>query len=145
MHPLELTGESLQKAVDTASRFVREEIDSLESQPSVNVQGAEEFAKEFREPLPADPRPLEAILERLRPAIRKTFNTAGPGYLAFIPGGGIPSAAIAYFIATSTNRYVGVRPPAPALAQIEETAIAWLASMMGYPDTAGGILTSGGS
>ena len=55
------------------------------------------------------------------------------------------SAAIADFIATSTNRYVGVRPPAPALAQIEETAIAWLASIMGYPKTAGGILTSGGS
>ena len=38
------------------------------------------------------------------------------------------SAAIADFIAASTNRYVGVRPPAPALAQIEETAIAWLAA-----------------
>jgi len=35
--------------------------------------------------------------------------------------------------------------PAPALAQIEETAIAWLAQIMGYPKTAGGILTSGGS
>ena len=37
------------------------------------------------------------------------------------------------------------RPPAPALAQIEETALRWLASIMGYPETAGGILTSGGS
>ena len=41
------------------------------------------------------------------------------------------SAALADFIAASTNRYVGVRPPAPALAQIEETAIAWLARIMG--------------
>ena len=145
MHPLELTGEALQKALETTARFVREEIDSLEIQPSANVQGAEELANEFKEPLPSDPRSLDAVLERLRPAIRKSFNTAGPGYLAFIPGGGIPSAALADFIATSTNRYVGVRPPAPALAQIEETAIAWLARMMGYPATAGGILTSGGS
>jgi aromatic-L-amino-acid decarboxylase len=145
MHPLELTSESLQRALDLATRFVREEIDSLEIQPSADVEGAEELARSFVEPPPAGPRPLETILERLRPAIRKSFNTAGPGYLAFIPGGGIMSAAIADFIAVSANRYVGVRPPAPALAQIEETAIAWLAGLMGYPPTAGGILTSGGS
>lgn len=145
MHPLELTSEALQKALDQTARFVREEIDSLEAQPSADVAGGEELARTFVEPVPSGPRPLESILERLRPAIRKTFNTAGPGYLAFIPGGGIMSAAIADFIAASTNRYVGVRPPAPALAQIEETAIAWLARVMGYPETAGGILTSGGS
>jgi aromatic-L-amino-acid decarboxylase len=145
MHPLELTSESLQRALDLATRFVREEIDSLDSQPSADVESAEELARTFVETLPASPRSLEAILERLRPAVRKSFNTAGPGYLAFIPGGGIMSAAIADFIAASTNRYVGVRPPAPALAQIEETAIRWLGSIMGYPATAGGILTSGGS
>ena len=145
MHPLELTAESLQSALDLATRFVREEIDSLQTQPSADTDGALELAQTFVEPLPGAPRPLESILQRLRPAIRKSFNTAGPGYLAFIPGGGIMSAAIADFIAASANRYVGVRPPAPALAQIEETAIGWLASIMGYPKTAGGILTSGGS
>jgi aromatic-L-amino-acid decarboxylase len=145
MHPLELSSESLQKALDLMTRFVREEVDSLATQPSADVDGAEDLARTFVEDAPEGPQTLEAILGRLRPAIRKTFNTAGPGYLAFIPGGGIMSAAIADFIAASTNRYVGVRPPAPALAQIEETAIAWLARFMGYPETAGGILTSGGS
>lgn len=145
MHPLELTAESLQNALDLTTRFVREEVDSLEGQPSADVAGAEELARTFVEGVPESGQSLDRILERLRPAIRKSFNTAGPGYLAFIPGGGIMSAALADFIAASTNRYVGVRPPAPALAQIEATAIAWLASIMGYPKTAGGILTSGGS
>ncbi len=145
MHPLELSGESLQRALDLTSRFVREEIDALEGLPSADVEGAEALADSFIEPLPEAPLALEAVLARLRPAIRKTFNTAGPGYLAFIPGGGIMSAALADFVAASTNRYVGVRTPAPALAQIEETAIAWLAGLMGYPGSAGGILTSGGS
>jgi aromatic-L-amino-acid decarboxylase len=145
MHPLELSSESLREALGQVSRFVQEEIDSLEAQPSADVEGGEDLARSFVEPLPEGPETLERVLARLRPAIRKTFNTAGPGYLAFIPGGGIMSAALADFIAASTNRYVGVRPPAPALAQIEETAIAWLAGLMGYPKTAGGILTSGGS
>ena len=145
MHPLELSSGTLETALDLTMRFVREEVDSLGAQPSADLDGAEDLARTFAEPLPTKPQPLESILERLRPAIRKTFNTAGPGYLAFIPGGGIMSAAIADLIATSTNRYVGVRAPSPALVQIEETAIAWLAHLMGYPKTAGGILTSGGS
>ena len=145
MHPLELSSESLERALALMTRFVREEIDSLPTQPSADVDGGEDLARTFVEDPPEGPQALEAILARLRPAIRKTFNTAGPGYLAFIPGGGIMSAAIADFIAASTNRYVGVRAPAPALAQIEETAVAWLARFMGYPETAGGILTSGGS
>lgn len=145
MHPLELSAEALGEALEATCAFVRGEIDTLAAQPSVDLAGAEDLARTFVEPLPASPSPLGGILDRLGPAVRKSFNTAGPGYLAFIPGGGIPSAAIADFIATSTNRYVGVRPPAPALAQIEETAIRWLADLMGYPEGAGGILTSGGS
>lgn len=145
MFPLELTAESLEEALGLTTRFVRDEVDSLADQPSADVSGAEDLAQSFVEALPEGPHGLPAILDRLRPAIRKSFNTAGPGYLAFIPGGGIMAAAIADFIAVSANRYVGVRPPAPALAQIEETAIAWLGRIMGYPETAGGILTSGGS
>lgn len=145
MFPLELTAESLEEALRLTTRFVRDEVDSLAEQPSADVSGAEDLARTFVEALPEGPHALHDILDRLRPAIRKTFNTAGPGYLAFIPGGGIMAAAIADFIAVSANRYVGVRPPAPALAQIEETAIAWLGRIMGYPKTAGGILTSGGS
>ena len=64
------------------------------------------------------------LLERLGPAIAKSYNTAGPGYLAYIPGGGVYASALADFIATATNRYVGVTAAAPALAQIEETAVA---------------------
>jgi|CXWL01.1.fsa_nt_gi aromatic-L-amino-acid decarboxylase len=145
MFPLELTAESLEEALRLTTRFVRDEVDSLADQPSADVSGAEDLARTFVEELPESPQTLPGILDRLRPAIRKSFNTAGPGYLAFIPGGGIMAAAIADFIAVSANRYVGVRPPAPALAQIEETAIAWLGRIMGYPETAGGILTSGGS
>lgn len=145
MSPLEWTDETLAAALARTSSFVQEEIDSLESLKAADVEGGEELARTFAEPLPEAPTGLADLLARLRPAIRRTFTTPGPGYLAFIPGGGLMSAAIADFIAASTNRYVGVRPPSPALAQIEETAIRWLADLMGYPKEAGGILTSGGS
>ena len=143
--PLEPDGEELRRLLARCVDFVVEHLASLPSQPSSDVDGADALARKFREAAPEDGRPLEAILERLGPAVGKSFNTAGPGYLAFIPGGGIPAAAMADLIADSVNRFLGVAAASPVLARIEATAIGWLATMMGYPPEAGGILTSGGS
>lgn len=144
-HPLEPDRESLRAMTEAVSRFVVEHLASLASQPSNDPDDMARVKAGFQEPLPEGGRPLAGILDRLGPAVAKSFNTAGPGYLAFIPGGGIYAAALADFIACAVNRYVGVRVAAPALVQIEETAVRWLADLMGYPASAGGILTSGGS
>ena len=143
--PLEPDDATLRQLLDACSEFVREHISSLPDQPSWDLEGAGEVAAGFHEPAPEQGTGLEAILDRLRPAVAKSFNAAGPGYLAFIPGGGIPAAALADLVACAVNRYVGVAAAAPALVRIEQTTIDWLCTLMGYPDGAGGILTSGGS
>src|SRR5467141_3242813 len=143
--PLEPVSGDLRQIIDACAAYVVAHIDSLPEQPSFDVDGAAELASTFDEPAPDQGRPIEAILARLGPAVAKSFNTAGPGYLAFIPGGGIPSAAMADLIACGVNRFVGVSAAAPVLSRIEATVIDWLASLMGYPPEAGGILTSGGS
>ncbi len=144
-YPLEPDPEALERLLEQCAAFVAEHLRTLPQQPSFDIEGAGEVAAGFREPLPEAGHPLPELLERLTPAFAKSFTTAGPGYLAFIPGGGIPSAALADLLACATNRFVNVAAAAPALAQIEATAIGWLAQLMGYPETAGGILTSGGS
>src|SRR5262245_18651752 len=143
--PLEPESDELRLLIDACADFVVEHIDSLPEQPSFDMEGADRVAASFDEPPPEDGRPIGTILERLRPAVAKSFTTAGPGYLAFIPGGGVPAAALADFIACAVNRFVGVAAAAPALARIEAKTIDWLAALMGYPSSAGGILTSGGS
>ncbi len=143
--PLEPEAADLRRLIDACADYVVEHIDSLPRQPSFDVEGAGLVAASFDEPVPEEGRPIETILDRLRPAVAKSFTTAGPGYLAFIPGGGIPSAAVADLVACAVNRFVGVAAAAPALARIEAQAISWLAGLMGYPPGAGGILTSGGS
>ena len=143
--PLEPGPEELTRLLEEGSRFVVEHLESLPRQPSFDVSGAGELAATFREAPPESGRSFREILDRLRPAFSKSFTTSGPGYLAFIPGGGIPSAGIADLLACATNRYVGVAAAAPVLAQIEATVVGWLASLLGYPEGAGGILTSGGS
>ena len=143
--PLEPVSKELRRLIDACAGFVVDQIDTLPTQPSWDIEGAEAVAAGFVEPPPENAGSIETLLERLRPAVAKSFNTAGPGYLAFIPGGGIPAAALADFVGCAVNRFVGVAAAAPALARIEAQVIAWLASLIGYPPGAGGILTTGGS
>jgi aromatic-L-amino-acid decarboxylase len=144
-YPLEPGPAELEAQTRAVAGFVLRELQGLAEQPSFDLDGVEPVRASFDEPPPEGPTPLGPLLERLRPAIAKSYNTAGPGYLAYIPGGGVYAAALADFIACAVNRYVGVTQAAPALAQIEMTAALWLCRLMGLPPGAGGILTSGGS
>jgi len=143
--PLEPEATQLEAQTEAVTQFVLEHVRTLDRQPSFDLDGVEALRASFREPPPEDGHPIEALLARLRPAIAKSYNTAGPGYLAYIPGGGVYAAALADLVAAATNRYVGVTGAAPALAQIEETAVSWLCTLMGLPAGSRGILTSGGS
>ena len=143
---LELQGEELRRLIDAATSRILEYLATLPRQPSADTRDATGIARSLREPLPEEGEPAEALLDRLfETIIPPGFNTAGPGYLAYIPGGGIPHSAVADLIADATNRYVGVFAAAPGLAQIEANVVAWFASIVGYPASAGGILTTGGS
>lgn len=143
--PLEPAPEELEAQTRVVAEFVLGHLRSLDQQPSFDLEGVDVLRASFREAVPETGQPLEGLLERLEAAIVKSYNTAGPGHLAYIPGGGVYASALADFVATATNRYVGVTGAAPALAQIEETAVGWLAGLMGLPAGARGILTSGGS
>jgi aromatic-L-amino-acid decarboxylase len=143
--PLEPDTQEIAVQTRAVADFVIAHLRTLHEQPSFDLDGANELRASFREVVPEAGRPLGAILGRLAPAFAKSYNTAGPGYLAYIPGGGVYAAALADFLAAATNRYVGVTGAAPVLAQVEETAVSWLCGLMGLPAGARGILTSGGS
>jgi aromatic-L-amino-acid decarboxylase len=136
----------MRRLVDEAMRRIVAHIESLPAQPAVNVDGATEYARTLIEPLPQRGASYESLLDFLfDDAIPRSFNAAGPGYLAYVPGGGLFHAAIADLIADAVNRYVGVCAAAPALVQLEANVIRWFCEIVGYPRTAGGVLTSGGS
>ncbi|HVR18473.1 MAG TPA: pyridoxal-dependent decarboxylase [Polyangiaceae bacterium] len=91
------------------------------------------------------PAGLDAALAELREAVLDSWNTTSPRYMGFIPGGGLPTAALADFVALAMNRYVGIRTMAPALAGLETSVVRWLSDLVGYSESALGVLTSGGS
>jgi len=143
---LELTGEELHAAVDAAMARIEPHIDSLQDQPAAYAEGAEELARSLVENLPERGTTLDETLDVIfGKALSKSFNTAGPGYLAYIPGGGVPHTAVAELISSAINRYVGVWVAAPGLAQLEANVVRWFCDIVGYGRGSTGVLTSGGS
>jgi aromatic-L-amino-acid decarboxylase len=84
-------------------------------------------------------------LEQVKLAAASTYEFAGPGYLAYIPGGGLYTAALAEFLAQGVNRFTNLWQPSPALVQIEQNVVRWLCDLFELPVQARGLLTSGGS
>jgi aromatic-L-amino-acid decarboxylase len=144
--PLELSGADLRRLMDSVLDRVGRHVDSLPTQPTHDVDGAAALARALAEPAPERAAPAAEVLDLLFDrAVPTSFNTAGPGYLAYIPGGGLLHAAVADFIADAVNRFTGLWLPAPGLVQLETNLLHWLCGIVGYPTTALGILTSGGS
>jgi aromatic-L-amino-acid decarboxylase len=144
---LELSPREMKELLDAVGERVVAHVASLASQPAADVQGAAELARELLETEPPEVGiPATEILDLLFDrAIPKSFNTAGPGYLAYIPGGGVFAAAVADLISDATNRYVGVWQAAPALVQLETNVVRWLCGIVGLPEGSGGYLATGGS
>ncbi|MCP4655097.1 MAG: aminotransferase class I/II-fold pyridoxal phosphate-dependent enzyme [bacterium] len=132
--------------VDRAMERIVPHVESLGEQPAVNVDGGVELARSLVEPLPESPTAPEELLELVfERAVPTSFNAAGPGYLAYVPGGGLFHSAVADLIADAINRYVGVWLAAPGLVQLEANVVRWFCEIIGYPRQAGGFLTTGGS
>ncbi|MGE0679573.1 MAG: aspartate aminotransferase family protein [Candidatus Binatia bacterium] len=143
---LELSAEEMRRLVTQAMEHIVAHVISLPQQPSADVEGGVELARTLVEPLPTQGQSVSELLELLfARVIPKSFNTAGPGYLAYIPGGGIFHTAAANLITDAVNRYMGLWLAAPGLAQIEANVIRWFCEIIDYPRSANGLLTTGGS
>lgn len=144
-YPLEPGPEQVRQMGEAVLAFAEEYLRDLPELPAFDPIGGEELAGALREPAPELGSPLPGLLSTLHAAARVGATSAGPGYLAYVPGGGLYAAALADFLAAVMNKYVSVWQLAPACAQIEATAVRWLCDLFGYPAQARGILTSGGS
>jgi aromatic-L-amino-acid decarboxylase len=143
---LELSGTQLQQLVNLVMPHLIGFLDSLGDQPAWNFDEAASVARSVMEPMPTAGTDPAIVFRRLFDEILPVgVNSAGPGYLAYVPGGGIPHAAIADLIAATANRFVGLWNGAPGLAQLEVAVLRWFSDIVGYPASAGGFFTSGGS
>jgi aromatic-L-amino-acid/L-tryptophan decarboxylase len=143
--PLDPAPQDMQVMGEAAVSYLIGFIQGLDDAPAEATEGALDLAHRLRAAPPEHGGEFAPIFAEAQEAISRTFEYAGPGYLAYIPGGGLYTAALADFIAQGVNRYVGLWQPSPAVVQIEENVTRWLCDLFDYPAGSQGLLLSGGS
>lgn len=97
-------------------------------------------------PFDEDPKDFDDLLKVLESQVdHPGLNPASGNHAGYIPGGGIYPSAVADYLAAVTNRYTGVFFSSPGAVRIENMCIRWMCDLVGYPESASGNLTSGGS
>ena len=143
--PLDPAPQDMQAMGEAAVSYLIGFIQGLDDAPAEATEGALDLARRLRAAPPEHGGEFAPLFAEAQEAISRTFEYAGPGYLAYIPGGGLYTAALADFIAQGVNRYVGLWQPSPAVVQIEENVTRWLCDLFDYPEGSQGLLLSGGS
>ena len=144
-YPLDPSPEQMRAMGEAALKYVIGFIHGLDEAPAQNVEGALEAARRLAASPPEEGGSFEDVFAAFRDAASRAYETCGPGYLPYIPGGGLYAAALGQFLAMAVNRFPNLWEVAPGLAQIEQNVIRWLCDLFDYPEEARGILTTGGS
>jgi glutamate/tyrosine decarboxylase-like PLP-dependent enzyme len=130
-----------------AHRMVDESLDYLRDvrdRPTWTPMPAPVRERLTSEPLPRSGVGDVAVYEEFLADIRPYPNgNIHPRFWGWVMGTGTPQAAMEDFLASVMNPNVGGFEQSPVL--VERQVIKWCAELMGFPDTAGGILVSGGT
>lgn len=125
------------------SRFSQ---DYLEAVPNAPAFMAGDSVGALKPTLPAQGSDLSEVLREFDQGVLQHGIAPTSGrFMGYVPGGGLPSAAVGDFLAALTNRYAGVYLASPGAAQVENLAVGWLRDIIGFGDKAWGTLQSGGS
>ena len=96
--------------------------------------------------LGGDGRSVEETLELFEEQMaRPGGHPAAAGHLAYFSGGGIYHAALADYLTAVHNKYAGLAFTGPGTVRAEHAVLRWATGLVGFPDSAGGSILSGGS
>jgi aromatic-L-amino-acid decarboxylase len=136
--------------MQAVSQHVLELLRTIPLRPAAGRVGAagHKLAEQHRAAI--GERPLDGgiahALELIAGSMDAALETAGPGYLAYVPGGGLYASGLADLLADVGNRFTGYAMAAPGWVRLEQDVLDWLLQEFGYdPTSARGLLTTGSS
>ena len=143
---LGMSAEDMRRLADAATTSLIARLEGLRDEAP--WRGAARSALEviLREPAPELGQDPLAVLER---AVRDVLPIAArvdhPRFFAFVPSAPTWPGVIADYLAAGFNTFQGTWLGSAGPSQLELVVIDWFRQWIGYPETAGGLFTSGGS
>ena len=105
-----------------------------------------ELEPRLREDAPEEGRPAGEVLDRaLRDVLPVAARVDHPRFFAFVPSSPTWPGVVADFLGAGFNTFQGTWLGSGVPSQAELVVLDWFRDWVGYPATAGGLFTSGGS
>ena len=145
--PLEIHGDEFRKLghqlVDRIAGF----LDGLPQRPVTTDESPQAMRKLLGpDILPERGSPANDLMDEAADLLfeHSLFN-GHPRFWGYITASAAPIGALADLLAAAVNPNVGASVLSPIASEIEAQTIRWIADMIGYPRTCGGLLVSGGN
>jgi aromatic-L-amino-acid decarboxylase len=121
-------------------------LERLPELPISRRRSVDEVREAIVRPLPAEPLPRSQLVAYLRTlAFEHSTYTGHPGFMAYITGSGTIPGAAADLLMSALNQNLGGWRLSPAATEIELALTRWFGQKLGLPETAAGMITSGGA
>lgn len=126
--------------------MITEYYSTIKERRIVSLHDSKKIEQVFDEPLPLKGEPANQILQEWHEKVVPNATHLGsPRYFGFVNGSGTMISVFADALASSVNMNTGGWKAGPAATEIERRSIAWIAELINFPDTCGGLLLGGGT
>ena len=143
---LTMTPQAMRRLAASATEVLVERIGGLGDAKAWDGEFRDVLEGELGGPAPEAGQPAEEVLEvAVRHALRYAARLDHPRFFGFVPSSPTWPAVVADFLAAGFNINSCTWLVSSGTSQMELAVTDWMRGWIGYPETGGGLLTSGGS
>ena len=145
-HSLQMPPDLMRELAVYVTEILVERSQRLPDEPAWDGEFKQELMDRLLEDPPENGRiPHDVIDRAVRDVLSPTMRLDHPKAFGFIPSAPTWPGVLADYLVTGFNINAATWLTASGPSQLEGVVLDWFRRWLGYPDTAGGILTSGGS
>ena len=143
---LRMTPEAMRRLADKATQALIDRLEGLSDSRPWDGDFREVLEDKLGTPPPEHGRSAEDVLEQaLRDVLPYAARLDHPRFFGFVPSATTWPGVVAEFVAAGFNINSCTWLVSSGTSQLELVVLDWIRGWIGYPETGGGLLTSGGS
>jgi aromatic-L-amino-acid decarboxylase len=146
--PIEMSGDAFRRLGHALIDQIGDWLEALPDGPVLRDESPADVRRALQADrgLPEAGADAGALLDEAAALLfRHSLFNGHPRFFGYITSSPAPIGALGDLLASAVNQNVGAWRLAPMATEIERQTIRWIAELIGFPATAGGLLVSGGN